>query len=92
MLETTFQQLKKATCKDQTLQTLMGAILTGWPENKGDTPVNIKSYWPYRDEILAQDGVLYRGLRVIIPQKIHSSHQGVNACVGRTKDVFSSLD
>ena len=37
MSETTFQQLKTATSKDQTLQTLMGTVLTGWPENKGDT-------------------------------------------------------
>ena len=57
--ETTFQQVKTATSKDQTLQTLMGAVLTGWPENRGDSPVNIHSYWPYREEISAQVGVLY---------------------------------
>ena len=95
MSETTFQQLKTATSKDQTLQTLMGTVLTGWSENKGDTPVNIHSYWLYREEISAQDGVLYRGSRVIIPhsmravmlQKVHSSHEGVNACLRRAKDV-----
>ena len=95
MSETTFQQLNTATSKDQTLQTLMGTVLTGWPENKGDTPVNIHSYWPYQEEISAQDGVLYQGSRVIIPhsmravtlQKVHSSHQGVNACLRRAKDV-----
>ena len=43
--ETTFQQLKTATSKDQTLQLLMGTVLTGWPENKGSTPVNIHSYY-----------------------------------------------
>ena len=53
MSETTFQQLNTATSKDQTLQTLMGTVLTGWPENKGDTPVNIHSYWPYQEGISA---------------------------------------
>ena len=96
MMETTFQQLKQASHEDQTLQTLMDTVLKGWPENKGDTPVNIHSYWPYRDEISAQDGVLYRGSQVIIPhnmraamlQKVHSSHQGANACIRRAKDVL----
>ena len=47
MTDTTFQQLKTATVEDQTLQTLMGTVLKGWPETKGSTPGNIHSYWPY---------------------------------------------
>ena len=96
MTDTTFQQLKTATGEDRTLQTLMGTVLKGWPETKRSTPENIHSYWPYRDEISVQDGILYRGSRVIIPQnmralmlqKVHSSHQGVNACIRRARDVL----
>ena len=67
MKESTHYQVKKASQCDQTLQVLMNTVLTGWPEHKHDTPICIHSYWNYRDEITAQDGILYRGSRVIIP-------------------------
>ena len=96
MTDTTFQQLKTDKVEDQTLQMLISTVLKGWPEIKGSTPVSIHSYWPYQDEISVQDGILYRGSRVIIPQnmralmlqKVHSSHQGVNACIRRARDVL----
>ena len=96
MKESTHYQVKKASQCDQTLQVLMNTVLTGWPEHKQDTPICIHSYWNYRDEITAQDGILYRGSRVIIPQsmrssmlkKVHESHQGAEACIRRAKDVL----
>ena len=66
MLETTYQQIKKATCKDETLQHLISTVLAGWPVHKEDTPIHIHNYWSYRDEICVQDGILYRGSQVII--------------------------
>ena len=72
MKESTHYQVKKASQCDQTLQVLMNTVLTGWPEHKQDTPICIHSYWNYRDEITAQDGILYRGSRVIIPQSMRS--------------------
>ena len=64
--------------------------------HRHQTPIIIRSYWNYRDEITAQDGVLYRGSRVIIPhsmrqlmlKKIHASHQGADACIRRARDVL----
>jgi len=96
MKESTHNQVKTASQHDQTLQVLMNTVLTGWPEHKHDTPICIHSYWNYRDEITAQDGVLYRGSRVIIPQsmrsvmlkKVHKSHQGVEACIRQARDVL----
>ena len=96
MKESTHYQVKKASQCDQMLQILMNTMLTGWPEHKHDTPICIHSYWNYRDEITAQDGILYRGSRVIISQsmrssmlkKVHESHQGAEACIRRAKDVL----
>jgi len=53
-------------------------------------------YWGYKDEITAQNGILYKGSRVIIPlslrkqmlSRTHSSHQGIEACIQRAKDVI----
>ena len=59
-------------------------------------PPCIRMYWGYRDEITAQNGIIYKGSRVIIPQSLrkqmlsrtHSSHQGADACTQRAKDVI----
>ena len=96
MKESTHYQVKKASQCDQMLQVLRNMVLTGWPEHKHNTPICIHSYWNYRDEIVAQDEILYRGSRVIIPQsmrpsmlkKVHASHQGAEACIRRAKDVL----
>lgn len=96
MKESTHRKVKNASQTDQTLQVLMSTVLQGWPEHRRDTPTAIHSYWNYRDEITAQDGVLYRGSRVIIPRtmrpdmlkKAHENHQGAEATIRRAKDVL----
>lgn len=53
-------------------------------------------YWGFLDEITAQNGVLYKGSRVIIPKALqkqmlartHSSHQGAEACIRRAREVI----
>ena len=68
--DTTHQLVKKTTQTDPTLQALVTTVLTGWPESRDEVPVSIRSFWSYRDEITAQDGVLYKGYRVIIPKSM----------------------
>ena len=94
--DTTQQEVRKHTHADDTLQTLLTTILTGWPAKKDEVPVCIHAYWGYRDEITAQNGILFKGPRVIVPQSLrtkmlartHSSHQGAEACVRRARDVI----
>ena len=53
-------------------------------------------FWNYRDEIEIQNGILYKGMKVIIPtvmreevlNKIHSSHPGRYACMRKAKDLI----
>ncbi len=95
----TYQQIKTSTSTDVALQTLMSTVMTGWPDSHDDVPVSIREYWTYRDEITAQDGVLYKGMKVIIPKvlrkdmmnRTHASHQhdqGAAACAQRARDVL----
>lgn len=87
-------QLQMCTGQDSTLQTLKNTVLTGWPETRDMVPVSIRDYWNYRDEITLHNGVLFKAHRVIIPtsmrsetmSKIHSSHQGVEACLRKARD------
>lgn len=90
------QSVKKETAKDSTLQTLMNVIKDGWPDNKANVPLCIREYWPYRDELTTQNGLAYRGTRIIIPtnmrqqmvNRAHASHLGIQYTVNTARDIM----
>ena len=94
--EATQQKIKKHTQSDAALQILLATVLAGWPQKREDVSPSIRLYWGFRDEITAQNGILYKGSRVIIPLSLrkqmlgrtHSSHQGADSCIQRAKDVI----
>ena len=55
-----------ATSQVGKLKTLVDMISYDWSEDKAQVPLNIRDYWPYRDEIAVQDAIIYRGARVLI--------------------------
>ena len=87
---------KVFTVLDATLQSLMNTIMTGWPMSREDVPVSIREFWNYKEELTVQDGVLYKGMKVIVPTsmrpqmiaRVHSSHLGPDACARRARDVL----
>ncbi|XP_060774454.1 uncharacterized protein K02A2.6-like [Neoarius graeffei] len=89
-------QIRQHTAADETLQLLTAAVLQGWPELREDTPLTIREYWTFRDEISVQDGVLFRSQRVIIPKslraemltRIQASHVGGDACYRQAKETL----
>jgi len=89
-------QIKSQTSADPTMVKLMDVIRKGWPETRKQLPEVLKAYWPFRDELIVEDGIILKGERIVIPktlrqdliQVIHSSHQGSDACVRRARDVF----
>ena len=90
-----FEQLQRCTGQDKALQTLKTTVLTGWPMQKEQVPVNIREYWSYRKELTVHNGTLFKGSRVVIPRvmrpevksRIHSSHLGVEACLCKARDT-----
>ncbi|XP_041362100.1 uncharacterized protein K02A2.6-like [Gigantopelta aegis] len=87
------QSIHEETCKDDELQLLKEIILEGWPETQRQIPSNMKSYWPFRDELVIDNGIILKGDRVIIPtsmqteilNKIHEAHQGIQKMKLRAK-------
>ena len=75
-------KIKEATADDPVMQTLAGIMMKGWSYDKKDVPMCVQEYWPYRDELTPQYGIIYRGTRVIIPvemrsqmlERAHASH------------------
>ena len=89
-------QIRLQTEKDECLQLLKTMVLAGWPEVKENTPHSTREYWSIRDELSAQNGILFRGQRVIIPKamrsemlaRIHSSHTGGEACYRQARETL----
>eukprot|EP00057_Strongylocentrotus_purpuratus_P007302 XP_011661776.1 PREDICTED: uncharacterized protein K02A2.6-like [Strongylocentrotus purpuratus] len=94
--DATSLQLQKETLRDPAMQTLTSIVMNGWPEQRDEVPVVVRGYYQFRDEITVQNGVLYKGMKVIVPtamralmlNRVHSSHLGVDACVRRARDVL----
>ena len=88
-------QLQKATEQDPIMQTLKTTILVGWPEHREQTPVHIREYWNYREELTLHNGVLFKNQKVIIPKamrpemisRIYSSHLGIESCLRKARDL-----
>ena len=74
--------MKDATAADETLQRLARVIATQkWHEAGKD----VSQYQQIKQELLVSNGVILRGTRIIVPEKLlgrmimlaHSGHQGI---------------
>ena len=87
-------EIREETAKDDTLSRLMKIIIAGWPDKFKDLHPVIRPYWSFRDELCVEDGVIMKGVRLIIPptmqnyilQKLHEGHQGIEKSKLRAKD------
>lgn len=78
------------------LSTLNEVIMSGWPDTRNETPVEIRPYWDSRDQLSASDGIIYKGLRIVIPptlrkdmlKLIHTSHLGIVKCKQRAREAM----
>ena len=61
-------EIRKETKADPVLDQLQGIITAGWPDSIKDLPPVIRSYWPHRDELSVNDGIIMKGSRIIIPE------------------------
>ena len=90
------QQIRDATATDQSLTILGEIILKGWPNQKDGVPMEALPYFNYRDELTIQDGIVYRGDRIIVPKalrqdmknRVHAGHLGINSCLRRARDLI----
>ena len=81
--------LREATSQDDTLTELTNVIRQGWPDLKQKVPLSIRAFWPFRDELVVDNRIIFKGTKVVIPKSMrtlmlrrtHASHQGPEACV-----------
>ena len=88
--------LRRKTELDEGLQQLKHIIKIGWPETKEEVPSEIRRYFDFKEELSIQDGILFKGNRVIVPvalrphmiTQVHSSHLGIESCLNKARDVL----
>lgn len=88
------ENIQLETANDPSLQTLVKFIANGWPKNIRDVPENIKMYFKYKDELSAQQGLIFRNNKILIPyvlrklmiEKVHVSHLGIENTVKFAKE------
>lgn len=88
--------MKQETAKDPVLRQLLVIISQGWPIQKGNCPLDLIPYWNYRDELVVADGLVLKGMRIVVPsslqaemlEKIHTGHLGMEKCKRRARAVM----
>ena len=63
-------QIREETDKDTTLSVLRKIIMHGWPEKRSNCPASLHAYWSYRDELTVADGLILKGMRIVIPESL----------------------
>ena len=89
-----YSELQQATTEE--LAVLRATVMQGWPDTKQEVPDSVREYWSYRDELSVMDGVVYKGMRFVVPPSmrrhmmahIHSSHQGIVKCKRRAGEAL----
>ena len=88
--------LREKTELDECLQKLKHVIRVGWPDTKEEVPSEIRNYFHFKEELTIQDGILFKGNRVIVltalrshtVKKVHSSHIGIEGCLRKARDAL----
>ena len=91
---TKYQEIQQLTANE--LNTLYHTILNGWPNHRREAPFAVQPYCDSRDQLSVSDGIIYKGMRVVIPPSlrrymltlIHESHLGMAKCKQRAREVI----
>ena len=78
------------------LGILHDIIVKGWPDTRSETPFETRQYWDSKDQLSVLDGIVYKGLRIVIPPSlrnnmlklIHKTHLGLCKSKQRAREVM----
>lgn len=88
-------QLRAATDSDTVLQKLIATIHRGWPHRAYNAPPETRPYFPFRDELTTEQGIVLKGQKAVIPKSLqteyarilHEGHPGTEATKRRARDL-----
>ena len=88
------QKLTHASRDDLVLWKLRTTILQGWPENKAEVHEYLLPYYDFRDELVSQDDLIFKGDQIVIPAEmrkemiasVHTTHIGIEGSIRKARD------
>ena len=88
-------ELQKHTLADPVMQKITHFISNGWPSKSKSVPTEAQPYFPIRDKVIVDDGVILKGLRVVVPhtlrkeylRQLHKGHPGIDATKRRARET-----
>ena len=96
MTNACIKEIKECSMSDSVLPLLRDTILQGWPNERKNCPKALGEYWNYRDELVVQDRIIFKGCRIVVPtilrpamlQRIHTGHLGREKCKRRARQTL----
>ena len=81
--------------QDEQLTRLKGYISTGFPCDKINLLTDLHEFWPHKEMLSIESGLIACGNRIIVPkqmrpemlQYIHKGHQGKERCLLRARNT-----
>ncbi|KAK9695541.1 hypothetical protein QE152_g32504 [Popillia japonica] len=64
------EEVGEGTRRDKTLRKVGLYVLDGWPEKIPVDDDELKQYAKYKEDIVMQGGILFKGNRVIVPRHL----------------------
>ena len=70
--EERFEEIRRETEKDNILCNLRKVISEGWPEHKSQFHHDVSHYFSYRDELSIENGIVFKGEIILIPESLRN--------------------
>ncbi|KXJ22526.1 Transposon Tf2-9 polyprotein [Exaiptasia diaphana] len=88
-------KLQQETSKDTELLTLTNLTKEGWPLHKDGVPLEVRQYWPVRNQLTVDNSLVMKGEEIVIPSsmrrevlsKIHEGHLSIVRSKLRAKEA-----
>lgn len=71
------QKLREHTATEPTLQTLGSIIRHGWPNRLHNLPLTVRPYFPFRDELTTDNGIVMKGHKTVIPVSLQKTYMDI---------------
>ena len=88
------ERIRQESEHDPQMLMLKELIIQGWPKDIKQCLPPVRSFWNFRDELSFIDGVIVKGMRIIVLMKFRpellsllhdDSHLGIDKCIQRAK-------
>ena len=94
-LSQSLNDIRSATAEDDTLSAVISFVESEWPKDKTVSD-DIRPYYIVRESFSSQDGVVYRGERIVVPQSLqkklinlaHEFHFGLTKTKSRLQLTY----